>query len=74
MSCGWHSAPVARTRNDSSVDAQNQIREALLSPDGVKATSKLRARFAGGKELMATDRNEYQGFGYLLQEIWGFQL
>lgn len=55
-------------------ELQNKIRQALLSPEGVKATANLRTRFVGGKELLPTDRNEYQGFGYLLQEIWGFQL
>ena len=74
----FHSKPLPHQAFSAdpriSPQLQNQIRQALLSPNGVKATSKLRARFAGGKELMATDRNEYQGFGYLLQEIWGFQL
>lgn len=55
-------------------ELQSKIRQSLLSPGGVKATVKLRDRFAGGKELLATDRGEYQGFSYLLQEIWGFQL
>lgn len=55
-------------------EIQDEIRRSLLAPEGVKATEKLRARFAGGKELLSTDRNEYEGFGYLLREIWGFQL
>ena len=50
------------------------MRAALLSPEGVAATENLRKRFAGGKEMIATDRAEYEGYGFLLSDFWGFEL
>ena len=53
---------------------QQAIRKALLSREGIAATEKLRKRFAGGKEMIATDRVEYEGYGYLMSDFWGFDL
>ncbi len=53
---------------------QQEIRAALLSPEGVAATENLRKRFAGGKEMIATDKAEYEGYGFLLSDFWGFEL
>ncbi|GMT41229.1 MAG: hypothetical protein IEMM0001_1964 [bacterium] len=55
-------------------DVQQKIRAALLSPEGIAVTEKLRKRFAGGKKMIATDRAEYEGYGYLLSDFWGFEL
>jgi len=55
-------------------DVQQNMRAALLSPEGIAATENLRKRFAGGKEMIATDRAEYEGYGYLLSDFWGFEL
>ncbi len=55
-------------------DVQQAIRAALLSPEGVAATKNLRKRFAGGKEMIATDRADYEGYGFLLSDFWGFEL
>ncbi len=55
-------------------DVQQKIRVALLSSEGVAATANLRKRFAGGKEMIATDSAEYEGYGFLLSDFWGFEL
>ncbi len=55
-------------------DVQQEIRTALLSPEGIVATEKLRKRFAGGKEMIGTDTAEYEGYGFLLSDYWGFEL
>lgn len=55
-------------------DVQQEIRAALLSADGIVATEKLRKRFAGGKEMITTDTAEYEGYGFLLSDYWGFEL
>jgi hypothetical protein len=51
-----------------------KVQEALLSEEGKTATNGLRSRFAGGKEMVTTDSAEYQGFGYLLGDFWGFEI
>ncbi len=51
---------------------QEQIRQALLSEEGVAATAKLRDRFAGGNQLLPTDTEQYKGFAVLLRDFWGF--
>lgn len=56
------------------VAVQQELQAALLSPEGINATAKLRKRFAGGKEMIATDKAEYEGYGFLLQDFWGFEL
>ncbi len=55
-------------------EVQQQIQAALLSEEGIAATKKLRKRFAGGKEMISTDRVEYEGYGFLLNDFWGFEL
>ena len=55
-------------------DVQQEIQAALLSPAGIAATEKLRKRFAGGKEMIITDKAEYEGYGFLLSDYWGFEL
>jgi ABC-type phosphate/phosphonate transport system substrate-binding protein len=53
-------------------DLQAQVREALLSEEGVVATAKLRERFAGGNQLLPTDADQYRGYAVLLRDFWGF--
>jgi ABC-type phosphate/phosphonate transport system substrate-binding protein len=57
-----------------SADVQQEIQASLLSPAGIIATEKLRKRFAGGKEMISTNTAEYEGFGFLLSDYWGFEL
>lgn len=51
---------------------QNVIRATLLSPVGVVATKRLRERFTNGEQLVATDKDEYQGFAAMLNNLFGF--
>ncbi len=51
---------------------QSVIRATLLSPRGLVATKRLRERFADGKYMVATDKDEYQGFATLLNNLYGF--
>lgn len=51
---------------------QERITNALLAPEGVKATARLRERFAGGKRMLAATIQEYQGYAYLLRDFYGF--
>jgi ABC-type phosphate/phosphonate transport system substrate-binding protein len=67
-----HQAISAATRIPT--DAQQEMQAALLSPEGVAATEKLRKRFAGGKEMITTNKDEYKSYGYLLSDFWGFEL
>ncbi len=53
---------------------QRKIQAALLDPKGIAATQKLRKRFAGGKEMISTNKAEYEGYGFLLSDYWGFEL
>ncbi len=51
---------------------QNVIRATLLSPGGVAATKRLRERFTNGEQLVAADKDEYQGFAAMLNNLFGF--
>jgi len=55
-------------------DLQAKIVAALLAPEAEQPTAKLRARFAGGKAFIAATREEFEGLGYLLKDMWGFEL
>jgi len=55
-------------------ETQKAVRDALLAPEASGPTEKLRARFAGGKALQPATREEYEGLGYLLKDMWGFEL
>ena len=47
--------------------------DALLSPEGLAASSKMREVFKAPK-LEAASAEEYQGLGRLLRDVWGFEL
>ncbi len=53
-------------------EIQLTIREVLLKPESADATRLLRERFAANQLLIATDQDEYRGYGYLLEDYWGF--
>jgi len=55
-------------------ELQAKFVAALLAPEAEKPTAKLRARFAGGKAFIAANRQEFEGLGYLLKDMWGFEL
>jgi ABC-type phosphate/phosphonate transport system substrate-binding protein len=67
-----HQAISASTRVPA--DVQTRIAAALLAPEAESSTKALRARFAGGKSFLPATPEEYQGLGYLLKDIWGFEL
>ncbi len=52
---------------------RNQIANALLSPEGLAATQKLRAQFKAKQFVPATDQ-EYSGLGRYMRDVWGFDL
>jgi ABC-type phosphate/phosphonate transport system substrate-binding protein len=49
------------------------VREALLAPGGQQASTKLRARFSAGRELVAATTEEYRGVSAVLNFVpgWG---
>jgi len=55
-------------------EMQEQIRAALLTPEGHAATEAARKRYGGGKDLTATDREEYLGYAFFLRDYWGFEV
>lgn len=50
---------------------QAEIRKALLSPAGAKATAPMRALF-NNRPLVPTQGAEYEGADQLLKSVWGF--
>ena len=55
-------------------ELQAQVAAALLSEDGHTATQAARKRFGGNKDMMATNREEYQGYSRFLRDFWGFEV
>lgn len=53
-------------------EIQRKIAQALLSPEGQVATKGLREAFK--EDLAEASREEYQGLGVLLKDVWGFAL
>lgn len=51
---------------------QTKIVEALLSPAGEAATTKLRAVYAGGKSFVGARNEEFVRLGDLLRNEWGY--
>jgi hypothetical protein len=51
---------------------QEKIARALLSPEGEKATLKLRNKYAGGKAFAAASNKEFAGLGTYLKNEWGY--
>jgi ABC-type phosphate/phosphonate transport system substrate-binding protein len=52
---------------------QQEITQALLAPAGKAVTAKLRAEY-GNKDLISASRQQYEGLGVLLKDVWGFDL
>lgn len=52
--------------------AVEKATKALLSPEGLAATEKLRAVFKAPK-LMPAVADEYKGLGKMLKDVWGFE-
>ena len=51
---------------------QDKITKALLSPEGEKATAKLREKYAQGKPFVATTNKEFAGLSVYLKNEWGY--
>jgi ABC-type phosphate/phosphonate transport system substrate-binding protein len=51
---------------------QEKIARALLSPEGEKATIKLRNKYAAGKPFTAASNKEFAGLSNYLRNEWGY--
>ena len=55
-----------------STQDQEKLTRALLSPEGEKATAKLRAKYASNKPFSAANNKEFAGLGTYLKNEWGY--
>jgi ABC-type phosphate/phosphonate transport system substrate-binding protein len=55
-----------------SAQDQEKITRALLSPEGEKATAKLREKYAAKKSFSAANNKEFAGLGAYLRNEWGY--
>lgn len=55
-----------------STQDQEKITRALLSPEGEKATAKMRTKYAAGKPFSAANNKEFAGLGTYLKNEWGY--
>ena len=55
-----------------SAQDQEKVTLALLSPEGEKATAKLRAKYASNKPFSAANNKEFAGLGTYLKNEWGY--
>lgn len=55
-------------------ELSEQVAKALMSEEGHAATAASRKRFGGNKDMMATNREEYQGYSRFLRDFWGFEV
>jgi hypothetical protein len=51
---------------------QEKIARALLTPEGEKATARLREKYAQGKPFINTQNREFAGLGTYLRNEWGY--
>lgn len=51
---------------------QEKIARALMSPEGQKATEKLREKYAQGKPFVAASNKDFVGLSAYLKNEWGF--
>jgi ABC-type phosphate/phosphonate transport system substrate-binding protein len=51
---------------------QDKVARALLSPEGEKATTVLREKYAHGKSFAAANNKEFAGLGTYLRNEWGY--
>lgn len=77
MKVVFKSKPIANQAFTASSrippEMRQKITEGLLSPQGEAALAKLREEFKGQKFVPAT-REEYEGLGVLLRDVWGFEI
>jgi len=55
-----------------SAQDQEKIARALLSPEGEKATIKLREKYAAGKSFASASNKEFVGLSTYLKNEWGY--
>lgn len=55
-----------------SAQDQEKVTRALLSPEGEKATAKLRVKYASNKPFSAANNKEFAGLGAYLRNEWGY--
>jgi len=55
-----------------SLQDQEKITRALLTPEGEKATMKLREKYAAGRPFTAASNKEFAGLGTYLKNEWGY--
>jgi hypothetical protein len=55
-----------------SAQEQEKITRALLSPEGEKATAKLRQKYAANKPFSAANNKEFAGLDNYLKNEWGY--
>lgn len=63
---GLSAGPRVSTQN------QEKIIRALTSPEGEKATAKLREKYAGNKSFIASNNKEFSGLSTYLKNEWGY--
>lgn len=51
---------------------QEKIARALLSPEGEKATLKLRAKYAQGRSFVSANNRDFAGLSAYLKNEWGY--
>jgi hypothetical protein len=55
-----------------SMQDQEKLARALLSPEGEKATVKLREKYAAGKSFAAASNKDFAGLSSYLKNEWGY--
>jgi len=55
-----------------SMQDQEKVARALLSPEGEKATAKLREKYAGNKLFTVASNKEFAGLSTYLKNEWGY--
>ena len=55
-----------------SAAEQDKIAIALLTPEGQRATARLREKYARGKQLVTTNNKEFAGLSTYLKNEWGY--
>lgn len=55
-----------------SASEQAKLTQALLSPEGEKATARLREKYAGNKPFLTSSNKEFSGLSSYLKNEWGY--
>jgi len=56
-----------------SPELRSKLAEALLTEEGKAATKRLRDEFKG-QDFVPARKEEYEGLGMLMRDVWGFEL